>query len=210
MLKRWQLSLQHSTAPSLRTVAAVCCCCCCLQAIKDVDEFRRMQGSLLLHSSDTVSMNLALNSIAPTHTTLTSTGQASRASGAADLAPPLATFRLARMPHAVSSSSGAVSADAAAAAAAAAAGTGIHTELLEACGVAVLQLYVVPGQAVVSGGMLASALDDVAAAVAAVCHDEGLQLVRWGARRWLLLAQLEPGATAMRRNRVAGLTFLTL
>jgi hypothetical protein len=94
----------------------------------------------------------------------------------------------------VSSSACAMSADAAAAAAtAAAAGTGIHTELCEACGVAVLQLYVVPGQAAVSDGVLASALDDVAAAVAAVCHDEGLQLVRWGALRWLLLAQLEPG-----------------
>jgi hypothetical protein len=152
-----------------------------------------MQGSLLLHSSDTVSMNLALNSIAPAQpTTQTSTGQASRASAAAELAPPLATFRLARMPQ-LASSTVATSADAAAAAAAAAAGTGIHTELYEACGVAVLQLSVVPGQAAVSGGVLASALDDVAAAVAAVSHDEGLQLVRWGARRWLLLAQLEPG-----------------
>jgi hypothetical protein len=178
------------------------CCCWHLQAIKDVDEFRRMQGSLLLHSSDTVSMNLALNSIAPAQaTTQNSTGQASRSSAAADLAPPLATFRFARMPQ-VSSSAGAVTADAAAAAAAAAAaGTGIHTELYEACGIAVLQLYVVPGQAAVSGGVLASALDDVAAAVAAVCHDEGLQLVRWGARRWLLLAQLEPGELGERSGK---------
>ncbi|WIA09516.1 hypothetical protein OEZ85_008912 [Tetradesmus obliquus] len=73
-----------------------------MEAIRDVDDFRRMQGSLLLHSSDT---------------------------------------------------------------------------------------------AVVPGGVLASALEDVAAAVAAVCHDEGLQLIRWTARRWLLLAQLEPGSS---------------
>ncbi|WIA29595.1 hypothetical protein OEZ86_012085 [Tetradesmus obliquus] len=50
-------------------------------------------------------------------------------------------------------------------------------------------------EAVVPGGVLASALEDVAAAVAAVCHDEGLQLIRWAARRWLLLAQLEPGSS---------------
>jgi hypothetical protein len=92
-----------------------------------------------------------------------------------------------------------LSAEAAAAVAAAAASTGMHTELIEACGVAVLQLYVVPGQAAVPGSVLASALDDVAAAVAAVCHDEGLQLIRWGAKRWLLLAQLEPGESCLSR-----------
>lgn len=162
-----------------------------------------MQGSLLLHSSDTVSMNLPLNSIAPAQNASTTAGQASRASGAADLAPPLATLRLPRMPPgpaaaaAALGSSGTLSADAAAAVAAAAAGTGVHTELVEACGVAVLQLCVLPGQAVVPGGVLASALEDVAAAVAAVCHDEGLQLIRWAARRWLLLAQLEPGGSCV-------------
>lgn len=37
------------------------------------------------------------------------------------------------------------------------------------------------------------ALDDVAAAWAAVTYDEGLQLVRWSACRWIMLAELEPG-----------------
>jgi hypothetical protein len=74
--------------------------------------------------------------------------------------------------------------------------TGGYTELLESCGIAVLQVTVLPGQAEHSGALVMGMLDDVAAAWGAVAHDEGLQLVRWSSSRWILLAQLDPGQGA--------------
>lgn len=41
---------------------------------------------------------------------------------------------------------------------------------------------------------LSSVLDDVASAVGAVAYDEGLDVVRWGAGSFILLAPLEYGA----------------
>eukprot|EP00775_Hariotina_reticulata_P011127 gene11127-11281_t len=93
------------------------------------------------------------------------------------------------------SAAGAVSDRASAAAAvarqASTAGGG-YTELLEACGMAIMQVTVLPGQAVHSGSVLMGMLDDVAAAWGAVAHDEGLQLVRWSSDRWIFLAQFDP------------------
>lgn len=64
---------------------------------------------------------------------------------------------------------------------------------------AVLQVVVLPGQHTPhSTAALTAALDDAAGSWAAVAHDQGLQLVRWTATRWLLLAPLDPGEAACR------------
>lgn len=67
-----------------------------------------------------------------------------------------------------------------------------HTELLECCCLAVINLAVAPGQSVVDQSMFA-VLDDIQGAWSVVAHDEGLQLIRWGAWTWYLLYPMETG-----------------
>jgi len=59
--------------------------------------------------------------------------------------------------------------------------------------VAVLQVQLLPGQAPLGMAALAGVLDDVYSACGAVAYDEGLQVVRWGPRSFVLVAPIEQG-----------------
>jgi hypothetical protein len=63
---------------------------------------------------------------------------------------------------------------------------------------------VLPGQLPVGMSALSSVLDDVYSACGAVAYDEGLQVVRWGPGRLVLLAPIDPGEEAGVGSRVVG------
>lgn len=156
------------------------CLLCVCQAIRDISEYRK------LHCRATSISAAAITAYAATAAARAASASLAGATGHNLLLTPAVS-------HTHVASAAAAAAAAALAARSSHGGSGCHTELHESCCVAVLQVQLLPGQAPVGMAALAGVLDDVYSACGAVAYDEGLQVVRWGPRSFVLVAPIDQG-----------------
>ncbi|KAG1673781.1 hypothetical protein FOA52_002350, partial [Chlamydomonas sp. UWO 241] len=93
-----------------------------------------------------------------------------------------------------------------------ASGRTAYTDLVEAACLSVVRLAPMPGQLPVSGDDLSTVLDDAIGAWSSMCHDAGLQLIRWSSHEYYLLGGLaaNPGSPQRPTVRVVADTLLEM